>query len=183
MRKLLLPAVAIVSLVLACENKTPSGPGEVTITETTTSTSTTTTTTTVPPGPTTVSTTTTSVVGATQRRYITTGGAANVPFDMQLIYQLIGGALTAPSFIERLPLIGEAFATATEIRYKVTGTYVTPSGATGSVEEICSTLGPAAERRRVPWRPANDSRHLHRRARFPRTDGSGFDVPAGGRNG
>jgi PKD repeat protein len=45
MRKLLIAAPLLVALVLACQSKTPVGPGVVKITETTTSTSTTTTTT------------------------------------------------------------------------------------------------------------------------------------------
>ena len=138
MRKLLLPGLAIASLIVACENKAPTGPGGVgpggvTVSLTTTTTTTSTTTTTVP-GPATPSSTTTSVTGSLSRRYITSGGAPNVPSDMQVLFQLLTGTLAPTSLLERLPLVGEAFATATEIRYKVTGTYVTPSGATGSIE-------------------------------------------------
>ena len=142
MRKLLLPALVLVALIVACENKTPNGPdgvgpGGVTVslTTTTTTTSTSTTTTTVPatapaPGP-----TTTSVVGSVSRRFITLNAAPNVPSDMTVFFQLLTGGLTPlSSLVERLPFIGEAITTATEIRYKVTGVYVTTNNTTGNIE-------------------------------------------------
>jgi hypothetical protein len=136
MRKLLLPAVAIASLIIACENKAPTGPGGVGpggVTVSLTTTTTTTSTTTTVPATSTISTTTTSVTGTLSRRYVTAGGAPNVPSDMQLLFQLLTGTLAPTSLLERLPIVGEAFATATEVRYKVTGTYVMPNGTTGTV--------------------------------------------------
>jgi hypothetical protein len=52
---------------------------------------------------------------------------------MQLFFQLLTGTLAPSSLLEGLPIVGPAFATATEIRYKVTGTYVMPNGTTGGV--------------------------------------------------
>jgi hypothetical protein len=137
MRKLLLPALAIAALIIACENKAPTGPGGVGpggVTVSLTTTTTTTSTTTTVPATTTVSSTTTSVTGSASRRYIQAGGAPNVPSDMQLLFQLLTGTLAPTSLLERLPVVGPAFATATEIRYKVTGTYVMPNGTTGTVD-------------------------------------------------
>ena len=63
---------------------------------------------------------------------------------MQLIYQLLNGgaALTAPSFIERLPLIGEAFATAMEIPIQGHRRDVTTNSATGKSRGIRRLVEP-----------------------------------------
>jgi PKD repeat protein len=61
MRRLLLVAPLLAALVIACQSKTPVGPGVVTITETTTSTTTSTTTTSTVPLPTTAAFTFTPV--------------------------------------------------------------------------------------------------------------------------
>lgn len=139
MRKLLLPGLAIAALIIACENKAPTGPGGVGpggVTVSLTTTTTTTSTTTTVPATSTISTTTTSVTGSASRRYIT-AGTPNVPSDMQLLFQLLTGTLAPSSLLEGLPIVGPVFATATEIRYKVTGTYVmlngSLAGTTGTV--------------------------------------------------
>ena len=116
MRKLLLTGL-LIAMSAGCGSPNPAGPGTVTVTQTTTST----TTTTVPPTTTTTtsttSTTTTSTVLPTTaaRRFLAFRVAPNVPNDMTLFYELLGG-----------------------FQYTVRGVYSTGSGIGGTASGYLS---------------------------------------------
>jgi len=130
MRKLLLMTGALAAAAsLGCGNKTPSGPGSVTVTATTTST----TTTIIPTTTTTSSTTTTTSIpppAASARRYVAFQAPPNVPSDMSLFIQLImGQAPASSSFFGRLRLFPMA-----DPVYSVAGVFTTGSGIAGTVK-------------------------------------------------
>src|SRR5262245_18575985 len=113
MRKLLLTGL-LAALAAGCGNPPPNSPGVVTVTQTTTST----TTTTAPPTTTTTTstrTTSTVVAGTAARRYVAFKVAPNVPNDMTLFFNLLGG-----------------------FTYSVSGVYTTGSGIGGSVKGTLS---------------------------------------------
>jgi hypothetical protein len=124
MRKLYVPGLLLCAVIAGCETKTPSGPSGVTPTTSTTTTS-------VPaPGPTTTSSTTTTsvVIAALARRYTAFNPPANVPSDMTLFFELLGGAGVAePTGVTT------GRRRATENEYKVTGVFIMANGTTGTV--------------------------------------------------
>lgn len=125
MRKLYVPGLLLCAVIAGCETKTPSGPSGVTPTTSTTTTSV------PPPGPTTTSSTTTTsvVIAALARRYTAFNPPANVPSEMTLFFELLGGA----GFAEPMGAVSTGRNRATENEYKVTGVYIMGNGTTGTV--------------------------------------------------
>jgi len=144
MRKLFIAVLLLSSLIVACDTKTPTGPGKLNVEVTTTTSSSTTTTT---AGPTTSSSTstTTSVVGGVSRRYLAFNPPPNIPADMTLFFELIlqGGATNSLLNGARSILGGRALVGVTENEYNVTGVYVMGNGTTGQVQgELGDALNP-----------------------------------------
>ena len=127
MRKLLVPGV-LLSVLIACETKTPVEPN---VTPTTAPTTTTVAPT---PGPTTsVSTTTTAVLGSLARNYKAfPTPPPNVPSEMTLFFELISAAAISEQARAGQPLIG--VTALTENESKVTGVFVMANGTTGTVD-------------------------------------------------
>jgi hypothetical protein len=125
MRKLYVPGLLLCAVIAGCETKTPSGPSGVTPTTSTTTTSV------PPPDPTTTSSTTTTsvVIAALARRYTAFNPPANVPSEMTLFFELLGGA----GFAEPMGAVTTGRNRATENEYKVTGVYIMGNGTTGTV--------------------------------------------------
>ena len=125
MRKLYLPGLLLCAVIAGCETKTPSGPSGVTPTTSTTTTSV------PPPDPTTTSstTTTTVVIAALARKYTAFNPPANVPSEMTLFFELLGGA----GFAEPMGAVTTGRNRVTENEYKVTGVYIMANGTTGTV--------------------------------------------------
>jgi hypothetical protein len=136
MRKLLLAGLLISALIIACETKTPVGPGVLSVTQTTTSTTVPATTTTTTPT-TTPSTTTSSVTGGAARRYVAFNPPPNIPGDMTLFFELIFGTPVS-SLVARLPIVGSPVVGVAGNEYKVTGVYTMQNGTTG---QAGGTLG------------------------------------------
>lgn len=129
MRKIFLILLILTSLIIACETKTPVGPGTLTVVQTTSST-TTITTTTVGPSTTSTTTTTTTVTGSASRRYMSFQPPPDIPADMTLFFELL--LAPAPASSPGPSVAGQANVEA-ENEYKVTGVYIMGNGTSGAI--------------------------------------------------